>query len=465
MLFHSMRRVLIALTLLLSCLPCACRKPSFEPAVLSETRELDAEVLQLIEQKVAAVRAAPGDARAHADLGLVYEANGLWDASEQSFGHALAIEPSNSIWLYHRALALREGGQSAAALAALRSAAEQRPKDAAVQQRLGQWLLDGGDADGAHAAFSKALECRPDQPEFLTGLAGVEIARGRWSEAFALAKRALKGNPGYAPGHFVAGQALQGLGRSEEAKPQLAAGLNAKVNWCQDELSRDFDSYQLTTNALATGAASANVQGNYARAVELYEKLAQRKPEDADMQNNLGANLIELGRLDRAAEVLGKALALAPQSFAVHLNLSELYLRQKLLPEARDAAQKAVDRGGTVGRTHYQLAKVFAAQNDQDGRYRELKAAAALDARDTRLLFDLGDTCWRLGRLEEARAFARKGLELEPNSLAGRLMQGVFAQQASDFDEARAALAVRERLAPQDQKTVALREQLQKSGH
>jgi hypothetical protein len=51
-----------------------------------------------------------------------------------------------------------------------------------VQQRLGQWLLERGDSAGAAAAFQKALACRPDQPECLTGLAGVELQREHWME-------------------------------------------------------------------------------------------------------------------------------------------------------------------------------------------------------------------------------------------------------------------------------------------
>ena len=459
-----MRRALLA-PLFLGCgLFPSCSKPALEPTVLTETRELDAEVLQLIEQKVARVRAAPSDAAAHADLALCYEANGLWDASEQSFGKALQLDSSRTIWLYHRALALREGGQSEPALAALREAARKLPDTPAVQQRLGTWLLDGGDPEGARAAFNQALKRAPDQPEILIGLAGVELAHERWNEAFALAKRALKNAPIYRAAHFAAGQALQGLGRTEEAKAQLAAGLNARSSWLPDELSNTFISYRLTSSSLAEDASAANAAGNYSRAVELYEKLARRKPEDSELLINLGANLVELGRYERADEVLTKALALAPQAFAVHLNLCELHLHRNQLPEARAAAEKAVEFGGTVGRTHFTLGRVLVLSNDIEGGYRELKAAAALDARDPSLFLALTNAAGRLGQVEEARAWCRKALELDSNSLAGRGMQGLLAVQAHDLDEARAALALLEKLAPQDERTKRLRDLLAQAG-
>ncbi|MBK7641492.1 MAG: tetratricopeptide repeat protein [Planctomycetes bacterium] len=460
-----MRRALLALLLLFPGLFAACSKPSFEPAVLNQTRELDAEVLALVESKVAAVRAAPGDAQAHADLGLVYEANGLWDAAEQSFAHALSIESSKPIWIFHRALALREGGQSEQALAAMREAAAKLPNSPAVQQRLGQWLLDRGEFDAAQAAFTRALAALPDQPEFLTGLANVEIAHERWDSAYALARRALRGNPAYGPAHYAAGQALQALGRTEEAKQNLAAGLNARPAWCPDELSNTYQRYRLTSSALSDDANSAIASGDRARAVTLFEKLLERRPKDADLLSNLGANLVELQRFERAEAVLQQALELAPDSFAVLLNLSVMHMYQKKFEVARDEAARAVELGGTVGRTHFQLGRMLVVLGDLQGGYRELKAAVDLDARDPNMFLALANVCSRLGRVPEARGNCRKAIELDGNSVSGRGMLGLLALGAGDVEEARAALDALEKIAPQDERTATLRAQLQKAGH
>ncbi len=442
----------------------ACSKPpALEPALLAETRSLDAEVLALVDQKVAAVRAAPSDAQAHATLGLVYEANGLWDAAEQSFAHAIAIDASQPRWLFPRALALREGGRADEALAALRAAAAQTAEIPGVQQRLGQWLLEGGDPEGARAAFERALSRMPDRPSALTGLAGVELARERWSRRWR-SRGALRGEPGYRPAHYAAGQALLGLGRESEAKGHLASGLNARVRWIEDPLSAEFARYRLTTSALLDDAVAAEGSGNRARAADLYEKLSQRKPEDADLLNNLGANLLELNRLDRAAEVLGKALALAPNSFPVHLNLSDLHVRKQELDLARREADRAVELGGTVGRTHYQRALVLALQKDIEGAYREMKTSVELDARNPRAFVALSEMAASLKRLDEARSWCRKALELDPSQVPTRYNQGMLALRGGDLAEARAALDALEKLAPDHPRTAALRAELAKLG-
>ncbi len=460
-----MRRVLLALSVLVPGFGAACSRQPIAPAVLSETRLIDAEVLELIATKVAAVRAAPSDARAHADLGLAYEANALWDVAGESFAHALTLDDSKPIWIYHQAIALHEAGQTEAGLAALRQAARELPADPAVQQRLGQWLLERGDSEGARAAFLKALASRPDQPEFLAGLAGVELAHERWNEAQALARRALRSAPGYLPASFAVGRALQGLGRHEEAKPWLAAGVNASVSWYPDELHGDLVRYVLASGALAAEGANASERGDFSHAVELFEKLVQRKPEDPEMLNNLGANLVEIGRLERADQVLAKALAVAPQSFAVHLNLSELHLRRNKLAEARDEAARAVEIGGTIGRTHFQFARVLGAQQDHAGAYRELKAAVAFDARDVRMFLALTQTAMNLGLAEEARGWCRRALELDTSSVPGRGMQGILALGAGDIEEAHAALVVLEQVAPKDPSTARLRNEMQRAGH
>ncbi len=462
---RSMRRALLDVCALALGLCGACSKPRLDPVLASGTNTLDAEVLQLIESKVAAVRAAPSDAQAHADLALVYEANELFDASAQSYAQALVLDPSRTIWLFHRALDLRGSGKREAALELLREVAGRMPDSPAVQQRLGQWLLDTGDADGARAAFERALALRPEQPGFLTGLAYVELAREHWREALALARRALKGAPRYRPARFAEGQALQGLGRSEDAKAPLAAGVDAKVLWYPDELSHDFEAYRIGTVALSSQASSSLQEGDFARALELYDTLVRRKPEDPDLLRSLGGCLTEVGQLERAQEVLDKALALAPQSYAVHLERSNLLMRQNRIADARLEAERAVELGGSLGRTHHQLGAVLLQQQDFEGARRELEAAVALDVYDARIFLELTNATSKLGQLEPARRWCRRALELEPNSVPGRGLQGLLAIAAQDFEEARSALGVLERVAPGDSRTGLLRSELQKARH
>jgi tetratricopeptide (TPR) repeat protein len=443
----------------------ACHEVAREPVLPRDPRALEREVAELIDAKVALVRASPSDARAHATLGLVYEANELWQESAQSFANAIAIDDGEPLWLYHRALALRDAGNIEESIALLREAGRRLEKDAAVQQRLGQHLLQIGDVSGARAAFEHALAAAPRQPECLAGMAGVELASERYGAAAELAQRAFTADPTLESAAYTAGLALQALGREKEARVFLASGMGARPRWLKDPLAQELVSYRRTTSGLVEDASNAQLAGNYALAAQLYEKLAQRDPDDADMQNNLASSLIELGRLDHAEQALSKAMQRAPQSFAVQLNLAELWLRRKDLARARAHADRAVELGGSVGSTHFMRGRVMMQQNDLEGAARELLRTVELDARNPQHFLALAEVSFRRNRSDEARMWCRKALEIEPSDVTARVNLAVMAMRAGDWTEARGALAVLQQQAPDDPRTISLEKDIRNRGH
>jgi tetratricopeptide (TPR) repeat protein len=443
----------------------ACHKAAREPILPGDVHGLDREVVELIEEKVAAVRAAPSDARAHATLGLVYEANELWQESAQSFANAIELDDGQPVWLYHRALVLREAGRSEESIGLLREAARRMERDAAVQQRLGQSLLQFGDVPGARTAFDRALEAAPNQAECLAGMAGVELASERFARALELAQRALAIDPTFKSAAYTAGLALQGLDREAEARAFLAAGLGARPRWLKDPLTQELVSYRRTTSVMLEDASNAHASGNFPLAVRLYETLLKRKPDDAEIQNNLASNLIELGQLERAEKALALAEKRDPQAFAVQLNLAEMWLRRSDLARARAHADRAVELGGSVGRTHFLRARVMMQQNDLEGAARELYRTVELDASNPQYFLVLAEVAFKRNRGEETRMWCRKVLEISPNEVSARVNLGVLAMKAGDWEEARAMLAELKRQVPSDPRTIALETDIRNSGH
>jgi tetratricopeptide (TPR) repeat protein len=454
-----MLRALLVITLLAAS---ACHKPSFPPVLLGETRALDKEVLDLVERKVALVRADPSDAKAHATLGLVYEANNLWEQAEESFAHAIALDGSQPAWEYHRAVALLAIGRTEEAIAAMKGSARRMPDSAGVQQRVGLQLVDIGDLASARVALERALRLAPGRIESLAAMARLELACEHWNEALSYAQRGLAADPTSQSAAYTAGLALQALGRDDEARRYLAAGKGARPSWLEDPLTREMLSYRLTANALVEEASRANATHDYAHAVQVFERLVARNPRDVDMLNNLAANLIELGKLDQAEKALKTAETLARDSFAVQLNLAELYLRRGEVELARQHADTAAALGDSVGSTHLMLARVLAVQKDIDGAYRELRRTVDLDARNPQAFVALTEISIQRNQLEEARSWCRKALDLDPSLLPARVNQGVLALNANDLEEARSALAVLEKQAPTNPRTIALRGEIEK---
>ena len=86
------------------------------------------------------------------------------------FEKALALEPNSLAAHSNLGMALREKGDTEAALEHLRRVASGDPDNAGVHYELGQTLRQSGDLAGAVAAFEKALERDPELREAYYGL-------------------------------------------------------------------------------------------------------------------------------------------------------------------------------------------------------------------------------------------------------------------------------------------------------
>jgi Flp pilus assembly protein TadD len=82
--------------------------------------------------------------------------------------------------------------------------------------------------------------------------------------------------------------------------------------------------------------------GDYARAVQTFERLTRLQPDVSAWWNNLGVACRHAGDLDASEQALSKAKALAPGDAEVHYNLGLLHVRQRRWSAAREALLEAV---------------------------------------------------------------------------------------------------------------------------
>lgn len=440
----------------------SCAKPAgHAPVELTDAASVDPEVLALVRSKVEFVRAAPADARRHGSLGLVYSANDLWSVAQGEFAIAAELEPRNALWRYHRAIALREAGDVEAARALLAGAAAELPNVAGVQQRLGSWALELGDHATAEAALQRALASMPEQPDVLVGLANVRIAREDWAGALEYAQRALKKEPGFKPARYASGLALRGLGRGAEAESELTAGVGSKLRWIEDPLGAEERSYRVNYVAQFADASQRMLAGQHATALPTFERLAKKRPDDVDVLGNLAACLQETGNPTRAVEVLLHALELDPKAFATHLNLSDAYLRLGRVEDGLKHSQRACELAPDLGRAHLARARALMLHGDLEPAYQALRESARLDPNNPTTYVALFEVCTRLKRGGEALAWCRRSVELAPSHVPSRvnLAQGLLS--SGDLDGARAQIAELLRLAPQNERVLALKRELE----
>ena len=160
------------------------------------------------------------------------------------------------------------------------------------------------------------------------------LRQQRYAEALATYREVLEIDPEHIRAKAAVGQTLFALERYEEAlealraaaalppDPSLAGRLQGLMGRAALELGRAAAAAHHFERALQLDPRNAEVldylalvrfrQERYETALDLYRRLVEVSPDNAQAHANMGAALYYLGRLDEAARSFEQALALAP---------------------------------------------------------------------------------------------------------------------------------------------------------
>lgn len=421
---------------------CACGQtgplggpaPHSAPTLLAAAREARAtgrhdEAVALARQ---AVRLAPRNPGAHAELAAALRLAGDAAGAEAAAAEALALDPSNPLALSEAArLALaREDRETAWArfeeaaaaqpdraqplldlAAAARGAGDHpRARDAAhraaarAAESFPAWMALAsaeralGQTEAARAAFGRAAALRPDAPAPLLGLVGLAI-EGRDPQAaravLDAAPPALRQTAGFA---LAEGRLAQLLGRFDQA-----------ADWFAKAVARDPGNAQATLAQAQAAVASGRPDAAEAALAAL--------PDGPDALLPRAALLRRRGRPQDALALLRAARRGGDDRFAVAMEAA----RHALALEGPDAALAEAPPAATpaeeaaLARLHGAAAEAawdIEAAAEHYGRAVALapKDSAALDARARTavLLLDKATAAATLRRQAEAEAALRR---------------------------------------------------------
>ncbi len=177
--------------------------------------------------------------------------------------------------------------------------------------------------------------------------------------------------------------------------------------------------------------------GRFADAARGYSALLEREPNDADALHLFGVLHFEHGYFARAVELIGRAVALRPESASFHANLAEAYRGLGQPQRAIDCCQAAL----RLQPNFPEAANSFGLALHDLRRYAEAvtQYRAALEMRPGFALAqnNLGTSLRELGRTLEALAAFRAAVELDP---ALPMAQSNLAQMLVDEGAAEEAL-------------------------
>ncbi len=320
------------------------------------------------------------------------------------------------------------------------------PDDPRHPFRLGLARFQGGDLDGAEAAFRQTLTIDPDHPDALFGSGLCLEARGKLLEAESAYRHAAM-----ARGDFP--QALTNLAAvlTQSNRPAEAVELLDRV------LARrpDFEAARFNR-----GTAYYALR-RLSEAEADFRHIVERQPDHAAALNELGRVLLKQTRATEAAELFGEGHRQHPLDARFLANLASALERLNDLAGAESAAEKAValdpDAPGLLylrASLEHRLGRLAEARAHLDDMLRgELREEHRSEA-----LFELGEVLDKLGETGGAfRAFTDANALRARNPAAkgadgARFLARVAAAREGFTKERIAAIAARapvcERLAP-----------------
>jgi Flp pilus assembly protein TadD len=247
-------------------------------------------------------RAAPDDPRPYlwqAEVDSRTSSNAT--ALLEDYRNALRLDPDLDAARLGVANVLRRIGRHEEAAAEFSTYLKRRPDDPEGYNGAGLNALEAGDDAGARAHFEKALTLDAKSIPALVGLADLALRRRESVAALALLDRVVRIAPYEADIQYRRSQALQQLGRVDEARTASRAF---------EQLRRDSERLQ-----------------------QLYRRLIER-PRDAHLRSEIARWMIEHGREDEGLDWARLVLAEQPGHRETNRMLAEFYRRKGELGRA-----------------------------------------------------------------------------------------------------------------------------------
>ena len=312
----------------------------------------------------------PNMAEIHLAFALLATDKGEYRSALDETGKALARRPNWSRAHLLQAQLMSRMGDSQKAKEVMRKAIQSEPGNTRLRLVYSQFLAKGGDIQGAAKELEKALAKEPDNEDAILGMAMSQMDLGQEAKARQLLERLVN-----SPSHSMQSYFYLGLIEAKKRNFQAAAQWFDKVN---------------------------------------------EGPLAFDAQVNAITALIFQGQIAEARQRLGEIRKKFPQqALRMYLLEAELLSKNKQFTEAFDLLSQALQE--IPGQTELLYARALVAENLNRSEILEadLRAILAKQPDDANALNALGFALAdRSERLEEAKRYIARSLQLKPNEPA-----------------------------------------------
>jgi tetratricopeptide (TPR) repeat protein len=249
------------------------------------------------------------------------------------------------------------------------------------------------DYESAMKAYRKATELKPDFPEALLNLGNIALKlSGRDSD------RPLTGRDGERPSERDRARSL--LQEAEKAFESLLSLFSQKKSGESPRPTPEMNPppapSQEGMNVARVHLALGEVylrQKNFPKALHHYQEALKYDPKLVEAYYNIGFLAVKAGQLDKAVECYNAVLELKPDMAEAHYLLGKIYAEQEKYEQAEKEYQRAIELEPSAAYAYERLAHLYGVTLTPNFSPNERKQ-----------------------RLGKALEFARKAVELQPDS-------------------------------------------------
>jgi len=351
---------------------CSGEGGSTEPAptlpVPPRLAEMDRDLAEHIERRLAAVREETGNADRWLQLGLLYEAHEVYEPARACYERVVELDPNQARAWYHLALMQNETGDLASGIVSLERVSRLEPNYAPALWQRGLLLLELGRPDEAESNFLEARRIAPRDPAAHSGLARVALQRGDPEEAVRILEALLAGGASQPYLHYLLGSAYRQLSQWERAEIELMLGRDSQAIW-PDPWGHEAMAHRVEFYTLLEDAKGASDRGQPEVAISVMEDLLRKKPNDRRTLSGLGRAYLRVGRAEDGLRLLHRMLELYPDHFEVELNLAAAYEHLGDLEQALTHVDRCIELNPAFAPSYRRKGTIL-------GRQRRLQEAA-----------------------------------------------------------------------------------------
>jgi len=169
-------------------------------------------------------------------------------------------------------------------------------------------------------------------------------------------------------------------------------------------------------------------QGKYQEAIESFEKVTYRFPENFQAFYNLGLSHLRSGDIDEAIISIEKAIELKPDLVEAYFVLGECYFNKEDIDKAMAAFSRASELQPDNAKAYYNLGVIYYKYNKTEEAFRSFEKSIELNPEFSSVYYQAGLTSIKMGNFKKAIQFFEQFLRLEPDASEANQVKAMIAE-------------------------------------